>query len=151
MLDLDTLTPEERELAEVMTYSSWGQDEDQFVSHDEAMIALLYAPDAISMPAEHPALRGHDEIRDWYAKRTGDYPLYIDSEVDSVDVVGEVAVVTGVFRACRPARQGVAGLDHAGRYLAVMRKVDGAWKMWRDMDTSSPDADVFFGLHPRGW
>jgi len=148
-IDLDTLTPEERELATVMKYSSWDLDDDAFQNHDHEIISAIYASDAISMPSDHAALRGHQEIQAFYKKRAGDFPLFVESDVDAVDIVGEVAVVTGIFRACRRAEKGVAAFDHGGRYLAVFRKVDGAWKFWRDMDCPSPDADVFYDRHGR--
>ena len=31
-----------------------------------------------------------------------------------------------------------------------MRKIDGEWRMWRDMDTPSPDADKYYEKQPRG-
>ena len=97
------------------------------------------------MPANQPTLRGYDETRAWYAHQTGDYEMNIVTEINSVDVVGDVAVTTGTFRVTRAPEDGVAGLDHGGRWLSVLRRVDGKWKMWRDMDTPSPDADVSVG------
>ena len=150
-LDLDRLGSEERALLEHLNRSSWKDIDDGFREHNIDVITALYAPDAISIPTDHKALRGHDEIRPWYAKQTNGFRLFIESQVDSVDIVGDLAIVVGVFRACRPVEEGVAGLDHGGRYLAVYRKIDGEWKMWRDMDTPSPDADIFYSRQPRGW
>ena len=62
--------------------------------------------------------------------------------------MGELAVLTGVFRVTRAPQEDVAGLDHGGCWLAVLKNVDGRWKMWRDMDTPSPDADVLYGRLP---
>jgi ketosteroid isomerase-like protein len=144
------LTDEERDLAERWSRSSWNAPENPYHARDLDRLTSMYTPDAISMPANHPALRGHEEIRAWYARRTGDYEMNIESDVDSVDIVGEVAVLTGTFRVTRAPEEGVVGLDHGGRWLSVMRKVDGRWKMWRDMDTPSPDADRYYGRLARG-
>lgn len=144
------LTTEERDLAERWSRSSWAAPENAYRARDLDRLTHMYTPDAISMPANHPALRGHEEIRTWYAQRTGDYDMNIVSDVDSVDILGEVAVLTGTFRVTRAADDGVAGLDHGGRWLSVMRKVDGKWKMWRDMDTPSPDADFYYQRLARG-
>ena len=83
-------------------------------------------------------------------RSTGDYEMNAISEVDSIDIVGDVAVLVGIFRVTRHAEDGVAGLDHAGRWLAVMKKVDGKWLMWRDIDTPSPDANVLYHRLPPG-
>jgi ketosteroid isomerase-like protein len=145
------LTEEERALKEGMSRSSWKEMEDEYRARDLDQLVARYAPDAISIPANHHALQGHDEIRAWYATRTGDYEMNVTAEVDSVDIVGDLAVVVGIFRVTRRPEEGVAGLDHGGRFLSVMRKIDGEWRMWRDMDSPSPDADVFYDRLPRGW
>lgn len=149
--DRNEMSVEERAIAERMTYSSWREKNDSFRDKDIDGVTARYAPDAISIPADHRIMIGHEQIRAWYSKRSGQYGTFIESEVDSVDVIDNLAIVVGVFRACRPAEQGVAGLDHGGRYLAVLKKIDGQWKMWRDMDTPSPDADKFYQKLPRGW
>jgi ketosteroid isomerase-like protein len=145
------LTDEEQAMKDGMSTSSWGDDGVDYRDRDLDRIVGRYAPDAISMPATHHALQGHDEIRAWYAKRTGDYDMNVQAEVDSIDIVGDLAVVVGIFRVSRAPEEGVAGLDHAGRFLSVMRRIDGEWRMWRDMDTPSPDADAFYQRLPRGW
>ncbi len=145
------LTDEEQAMKEAMSTSSWGDDGVDYRERDLDRIVDRYAPDAISMPANHGALQGHDEIRAWYAKRTGDYDMNVQAQVDSIDIVGDLAVVVGIFRVSRAPEEGVAGLDHAGRFLSVMRRIDGEWRMWRDMDTPSPDADAFYERLPRGW
>jgi uncharacterized protein (TIGR02246 family) len=144
------MTDEEAALVRSMTRSSWDGDADAYRDRDTERMVSHYAPDAISIPANHPAMRGHDEIRAWYQKRTGHYEMNAISEVDSIDIVGDVAVMIGIFRVTRKPEKGVAGLDHGGRWLAVLRKVDGEWRMWRDMDTPSPDADVFYDRLARG-
>src|SRR4051812_6633712 len=125
--------------------SSWGSDSNAYRNRDLDAIALRYAPDALSMPANHPALRGREEIRAWYARRVGDYDMNSVSEIQSVDVIGDLAVTSGIFRVTRAPEEGVVGLDHGGRFLAVHRRIDGRWFLWRDMDTPSPDADVLYG------
>jgi uncharacterized protein (TIGR02246 family) len=151
MSDQD-LNEDEQLIRARMTRSSWRNASDDYRQSDLDAILQWYAPDAISMPPNHHALFGHDQIRAWYDKRTGgDYEMNAISEVDSIDVVGDIAVVVGTFRVTRTPEEGVAGLDHGGRFLAVMRKIDGEWRMWRDMDTPSPDADKYYLKQPRGW
>jgi len=150
-IDLTKLSDEERAIAQGMSRSSWGEESDNYRARDLDALTDRYAPDAISIPANHHFLQGHDEIRAWYAKRTGDYEMNVQADVDAVDIVGDVAVVVGIFRVSRSPEVDVAGLDHGGRFLAVLKKVDGQWRMWRDMDSPSPDADVFYSRLPRGW
>jgi ketosteroid isomerase-like protein len=147
-----THTPEEQAFLDRMNQSSWRDEGVDYNDRDLDRLVARYAADAISIPANHHALWGHEDIRAWYARRTGgDYEMNVEARADSVDIVGDIAIVVGVFRVTRSPKEGVAGLDHAGRYLMVMRKIDGEWKMWRDMDAPSPDADVFYDELPRGW
>jgi uncharacterized protein (TIGR02246 family) len=150
-IDLTKLSDEERALAEGMQRSSWSETADNYRARDLDALTERYAPDALSIPANHHMLRGQDEIRGWYEKRTGNYEMNVQAEVDAVDVVGDLAVVVGVFRVSRRPEEGVAGLDHGGRFLSILKKIDGQWRMWRDMDSPSPDADIFYDRLPRGW
>jgi ketosteroid isomerase-like protein len=145
-------TPEERAFMEQMNQSSWQDDSIDYRERNLDRLVERYAPDAISIPANHTALWGHDDIRAWYSRRTGgDYEMNVVARADSVDILGDLAVSVGIFRVTRSPQEGVAGLDHGGRYLTIMRKIDGEWKLWRDMDSPSPDADVFYDKLPRGW
>jgi len=144
------LSEEEQILVARMTRNSWEQHDDSCRSADVDQLVAMYAPDAISIPANRPAMFGHEDLKSFYAGRTGDYEMNVISEVDTVDVIGDVAVLVGIFRVTRKPEEGVAGLDHAGRWLAVMRKIDSRWVMWRDADTPSPDADVLYGRLARG-
>jgi ketosteroid isomerase-like protein len=150
--DEHPMTDEEQAMCDAMNTSSWNDPTVDYRAQDLDRLVDRYAPDAISIPANHHCLFGHADIRAWYAKRTGgDYEMNVVARCDRVDIVGDIAVAVGVFRVTRAPKEGVAGLDHAGRYLNVMRRIDGEWKMWRDADTPSPDADVLYDQLPRGW
>jgi ketosteroid isomerase-like protein len=144
------LTEEEAALVAVWTRSSWSQTDDAYRATNVEGMVRGYAPDAISIPANHPAMHGHDEIRAWYGRRLGDYEMNAISDVDAIDIVGDIAVLVGTFRVTRRPEEGVAGLDHGGRWLSMLRRVDGRWCMWRDMDTPSPDADKYYSRLGRG-
>jgi ketosteroid isomerase-like protein len=144
------LTEEEAALLASGNHSTWDAGWGAYSGRKLDLIVGRYAPDALSIPANHGALRGRDELREWYTRRLGDYEMNAVSQMDSVDIVGDIAITSGIFRVTRKPEEGVAGLDHGGRYLTVMRRVDGEWLLWRDMDTPSPDADILYGRLPRG-
>jgi ketosteroid isomerase-like protein len=145
------LTEDEAALVTVMTHNSWGKPGSSYGTSGIDFLVGMYTEDAISTPAGHPTLQGHDDIRAWYTLRAGSgFRTNAISEVESIDVVGDIAVLTGVFRITRDPEDGVPALDHAGRWLSVMKKVDGRWLMWRDMDTPSPDADHLYHRLARG-
>ena len=147
------MTDEERAMCDAMNTSSWTDESVDYRERDLDRLVDRYAPDAISMPANHACLFGHEDIRTWYAKRTGgDYDMNVVREVRARrHRRRRRGRGRHLPRATRAPQEGVAGLDHAGRYLNVMRRIDGEWKMWRDADTPSPDADVLYDTLPRGW
>ena len=61
------------------------------------------------------------------------------------------AVVVGTFRVTCRARRGRRRARPRRPVPSVMRKIDGEWRMWREMDTPSPDADKYYEKQPRGW
>ena len=144
------LTDEEAAMLANGNHSTWESGWSAYSSRNLDAIVNRYAPDALSMPANHGALRGRDELRAWYERRVGDYEMNAVSRMDSVDIINDIAVTSGIFRVTRKPEDGVAGLDHAGRYLTVMRRINGEWLLWRDMDQPSPDADVLYARLPRG-
>jgi ketosteroid isomerase-like protein len=147
------LNDEEAAFLEGRDRNSWKTPDDPYRALDVDALVDMYAPDAISIPANRSWLRGHDELREFYSGRTGesaDFEMNLVTETDAIDIVGDIAVAVGKFRITRSPEDGVAGLDHGGRYLVVYRRVDGVWKMWRDMDSPSPDADVFYQRLARG-
>lgn len=74
-------------MLELMAQSSWQNADVDYQKRDLDLLVARDAPDAISMPANHRALRGHDEIRAWYARRTGgDHEMNIVTRPDSVDM-----------------------------------------------------------------
>ena len=130
----ENMNDEERELAKKLTRNSWHGAVYGHQQHDE---------DIISMPCCHPAQRGRESILAWYAKRKNGV-MNLQMDVNTCDIVGDVAVVVATFRVTRNPQEGVAGVDHGGNWLAVLKRVDGEWKMWRDMDNVSPDADHWY-------
>jgi ketosteroid isomerase-like protein len=103
-----------------------------------------YTRDGISIPQGQKYLKAYDELQAWFVKRQLGYTFNSQSQIDLCEIVGDVAVLYTRFRVTRLPEDGVAGTDRHGVWLAVLRREDGVWKIWRDMDTPSPEADVFF-------
>jgi ketosteroid isomerase-like protein len=134
------MTDEERALARKLSRSTWLGT----ASYGHRDFSKSHSADAISMPSSHPALRGRAAIEKWYEARSAGRTMNVQVDVNTVDIIGELAVVVATFRVTRHPEEGVPGIDHAGDWLAVFRKEDGEWKLWRDMDNSSPDADHWY-------
>jgi ketosteroid isomerase-like protein len=65
-------------------------------------------------------------------------------DVQEGEFNGTWAFIQGTFASKRTAKEPKAGDEpryHAGRFFTLMRKTNEGWKVWRNMDTSSPDAN----------
>ena len=80
-----------------------------------------------------PRLTPLGEHRQYYGVKSG-RKLY--SSMAELRVFGDAAFVTGKFLAVDPGK----GVEDPGYYLIVLRKDShGAWRIYRDIDTPSPD------------
>ncbi len=103
-----------------------------------------FTEDAISCAAGHPVMVGHDVLLAWHKRRMHGYNMRVQTKCQHANIVGELAIVGGIFRISRDAQDGVPGVEHGGRWLSVLKKVDGNWLTWRDMDTPSSDAKELY-------
>ena len=102
------MTDEERAMCDAMNTSSWTDESVDYRERDLDRLVDRYAPDAISMPANHACLFGHEDIRTWYAKRTGgDYDMNVVRESASASTSSETSRSRSASSACdvRAARR----------------------------------------------
>ena len=140
-------TPDELALKERFTINTYKSAEGAtgYGGNDPEEASVGYfTQDAISCAAGHPAMVGHDVLLAWHKQRMGGYHMRVHTICQHANIVGELAIIGGVFRISRDAQDGVPGVEHGGRWLSVLKKVDGQWLTWRDMDTPSADAEVLY-------
>lgn len=139
-------TEEEEALRKLFTVDSWGAGDDSAYSQADAEGASIgfFTEDAISCAAGHPAMVGHPVLHAWHHRRVDGYKMNVATICQYVNIVGDLAVTGGVFRISRSPEDGVPAVEHAGRWLNVLKRVEDGWRTWRDMDTPSPDAEVLY-------
>jgi uncharacterized protein (TIGR02246 family) len=94
----------------------------------------LYAPDAMSMPPDGPAVSGADALRDWYAPAFTEYTMELTATVDDVVVAADLAVLRAKYDQRLVPKDGGEPATQLGSWLIVLRATDdGSWKLWRDM------------------
>lgn len=118
---------EEAALRDKLTFNSYTGKDSLAYSEGDADDASLeqFTYDAISCAAGHPAMVGHAVIKAWHDRRITGYKMNVQTRCQHVNIVGELAIVGGIFRISRQAEEGVPGLEHGGRWLSVMKQVDG--------------------------
>ena len=115
-------------------FAEWGKARD---AGDVAGVVAVYHPEMRIMTRNQAEFVGHQGGREFYRQYYGvksGRKLY--SSMAELRVFGDAAFVTGKFLAVDPGK----GVEDPGYYLIVLRKDShGAWRIYRDIDTPSPD------------
>lgn len=101
-------------------------------------MAATYAPDAILMPPNMPAVTGREAIFDWF----GAFPPLVAMDIENVEVEGccDLAYVRGTYRLEAKLPDG-ASLREKGKFLEIHRRQpDGKWLKSHDMFSSDAPA-----------
>ncbi len=110
-----------------------------YAAGDWVALRKLYTDDAWLMSDKAPAAKGADAIIA-YLRRYRDMGASVTFrfEPEDIRVDGKLGTVVAKYwmTAQIPGRPQVRT---AGRSLLIYRRVDGQWKLWRDMDNTTPD------------
>ncbi len=123
------------DIAAVMqVFADWGSARD--AGNVDGVVAV-HDPDMLIMTRDQTILRGHDGVRAFYAQNYYEGSTReMFNQVDELRVIGDVAIVIGRFLVIDTPKD-VEAPDY---YLIMLRKNEnGAWKIYRDIDTPSPD------------
>jgi len=104
-----------------------------FNDHDASSLSALYAPDAVFLPPNEPAVFGRDAIRAAHQElfATGDFKIELEALETVID--DELAYVAGRYRMWTDD----GDLVDRGKYIEIWRPVDGEWMISRDIYNSS--------------
>ena len=108
--------------------------EEAYNARDAAGITSLYAADAVVMPPNAEPIEGREAIHSFW-QTVLEENAGVTGQLETVEVhdMGEVAVEVGSYVDTGPDGEHV---DH-GKYVALWKKVDGEWKIIRDIFNSS--------------
>lgn len=111
-------------------------------ARDFGALADLYTEDGWVMARRRPAMRGREEIRDFFASVAESTRLAVTFDVEELEVIGDHAWNTARFALTYQSMNGGDPVHDFGRALILYRKgEDGQWRIHRDMDTPTPDAE----------
>ena len=100
--------------------------EKAWIANDLAALAKLFTVDGMALPSGQVPARGDEQIRKAYARGTGSP---INLRAFAYGASGDMAYVLGGF--------GSTGKPEFGKFVLVLRKVDGRWMIAADMDNSN--------------
>ena len=101
----------------------------------------LYTEDAIVALHGRPALRGVDQVRDFFAPGMGKSRVTFEIDIEEIQVHGDTAhLLSKYYLTAEPVNGGEVYRD-AGRSLIIYkRNEDNEWKLYLDIDQATPDA-----------
>ncbi len=103
---------------------------------DPAAIVAHYADDALLLPAGSGTVSGPAAIEDHFRNAIAAGLASLDLEILTLDAAGDLAIETGTYE----ARDAAGNRLDYGKYVVAWRHVDGNWKAYRDIATTSrPD------------
>jgi len=96
----------------------------------------FFAPNAIEMPANAPAITGRDAIRQWMSDMLSQPGVTVSFKADSAVVAtsGDLAYVRGSYHVSQQTPDGTHE-DH-GKYVTVWEKINGEWQVVVDISNS---------------
>jgi uncharacterized protein (TIGR02246 family) len=97
-------------------------------SGDGAAVAALYSDDATLLPPNMAPVTGREAISEFWTMATANGGT-TELKVKEVYSMGDMAAEVGTYSGTNA--DGSHG-DH-GHYTVIWKKVDGKWKMYRDM------------------
>lgn len=108
-------------------------------AHDENALANTYSSDAVSQPALMAPQKGQDEIKKGSATwlKLPKFTMTGGSDMVRFSDDGTLAYATGTYHASWADAKGKEFAED-GKYLNVLKKVDGKWKIVAD--SYSPNA-----------
>lgn len=104
---------------------------------DANALADTYAADALLLPPNMPMLRGREAIRAFWSGLLGSASA-VDLTLNTTEVQqsGDLAMEMGQYRLHMTPKNATTPVNDEGKFLLAWRKVDGQWKIARDMFSS---------------
>jgi uncharacterized protein (TIGR02246 family) len=104
---------------------------------DMDAIANSYTTDATFMPPNMPAAHGQGPIRTSWSGFLGQFSSTdVTLTPDDVQQSGNLAVETGRYMVHVVPKGTTTPVTDSGKYVVVWKKVDGRWKIYRDIFNS---------------
>lgn len=111
---------------------------DAYANGDLDGIMAIMHEDAVVMPHNQPTSRGTDAVRHYFAGRIGRPGVTFVDNLQEIRINGSWASVMGSFTLQVDRGPDEPPYVHRGRYLVLYEKVNGDWRMLRDMDNLDP-------------
>jgi uncharacterized protein (TIGR02246 family) len=106
-------------------------------TNDMDALANMYAADATFMPPNMAAAHGQSAVRTSWSGFLGQFSSTdLTLTPDDVQQSGDLAVETGRYMVHVVPKGTAAPVTDSGKYVVVWKKIDGRWRIFRDIFNS---------------
>ena len=114
---------------------------DLYTAGDLDRLMTLYTDDAIVALHGRPAMRGVEQIRNFFAPGMGKSRVTFEIDIEEIQVHGDMAHLLSKYYLTAEPKSGGDVYRDAGRSLIIYkRNADNEWKLYLDIDQATPDA-----------
>ena len=114
---------------------------DLYTAGDLDRLMTLYTQDAIVALHGRPALRGVEQIRNFFAPGMGKSKVTFEIDIEEIQIHGDTAHLLSKYYLTSEPKAGGDTYRDAGRSLLIYkRNADNEWKLYLDIDQATPDA-----------
>ncbi len=104
-------------------------------------LMTLYTQDAIVALHGRPALRGVEQIRNFFAPGMGKSRVTFEIDIEEIQIHGDTAhLLSKYYLTSEPISGGDTYRDAGRSLLIYKRNPDNEWKLYLDIDQATPDA-----------
>jgi uncharacterized protein (TIGR02246 family) len=98
---------------------------------DAKAVAALYTDDAVEMPPNQPPIKGRSAIQQYYAQVFSSGMKMARFTLNHLETraVGDAGYDVGTYDQNLTPPGASSALDDTGKYIVVLRRVSGAWKV----------------------
>ena len=112
---------------------------DAFANGDAEAAVALFSEDAIVMPSNDVDLVGHEAMLGYWAPGFENNTIDLRVDIQSVEASGDLGFMDmHTFAAVTP-KAGGETLHLTYRDQVVFKRIDGQWKIYRDLSQAAPD------------
>ena len=133
----------------VCVWAQTSNDAENYIKHSNVAFATAmrtndidamtntYTADAAFMPPNLPPAHGQNAIRGAWTGFLGQFSSTdVTLTMDDVQQSGDLAVETGHYMAHLVPKGTTTSVTDSGKYVVVWKKIDGRWKIYRDIFNS---------------
>jgi ketosteroid isomerase-like protein len=109
---------------------------------DAEAVTSIYDVNARIMSEGDPSRTGNAGLKERLAKSFQTTSTVFASDIEEIEVGGRLAYIVGIYAAKSTPKAGGEAKVYGGRYFILLHRTNAGWKVWRDIDNFTPDADA---------